>query len=125
MLLVDDILLAPIKSLLWIFKEVYNAAQQEQVSAAEQITEALRQLYMALETGQITEEQFDQQEKILLDRLDRLQGVDVPSSYAEDEAETEEADPDAEADPGEEAEPSGDVLGAAEVSSGDDPEDNG
>lgn len=83
MLLVDDLLLAPIKSLLWIFKEVYNAAQQDQASAAEQLTEALRQLYMSLETGQITEAEFDAQEKRLLDQLDRLQGLDVPDDEAD------------------------------------------
>jgi len=40
---------------------------------SETITAALSELYMRLETEQITEVEFDTQEKVLLDRLDRLQ----------------------------------------------------
>lgn len=36
---------------------------------SEAITASLSELYVKLETGQITEEQFDAQEKALLDRL--------------------------------------------------------
>lgn len=72
MFLVDDILLFPVRSLLWVFKEIHNAAQQESEAEPEQITAALRELYMSLETGRISEEEFSAQEKILLDRLDRI-----------------------------------------------------
>jgi hypothetical protein len=33
----------------------------------------LRNLYMQLETAQISEQQFDEQEKVLLDRLDQVE----------------------------------------------------
>ena len=73
MFLVDDILLSPVKGVLWVFREIHDAAQQELAGESEAITAALSELYMRLETEQITEAEFDAQEKVLLDRLDRLQ----------------------------------------------------
>jgi hypothetical protein len=73
MLIVDDLLTAPFKGIYWIFKEIHNAALQEQASEAETITTRLSELYMMLETGQITEAEFDAQERQLLDRLDQIQ----------------------------------------------------
>ena len=72
MFLVDDLLLAPAHGLLWIFQEIHRAAQQEMVSDAESITADLSALYMQLETGKLTEAEFDAEEKILLERLDRI-----------------------------------------------------
>ncbi|MHB9072956.1 MAG: gas vesicle protein GvpG [Desulfobaccales bacterium] len=83
MFFVDDLLMSPIKGVLWVFREIHDAAQQELAGESEAITAALSELYMKLDTGQITEEQFDAQEKQLLDRLDRLQ------AEAEAEAEPE------------------------------------
>ncbi|MBZ5512073.1 MAG: gas vesicle protein GvpG [Acidobacteriia bacterium] len=74
MILVDDILLAPFRGLLWIFEEIHRAAQEEMVGDAESITAELSTLYMRLETGKITEQEFAEQEKVLLDRLDKIQG---------------------------------------------------
>lgn len=73
MFLIDDLLLSPIKGVMWVFREIHDAAQQELAGESEAITAALSELYMKLETGQITEAEFDSQEKVLLDRLDRLQ----------------------------------------------------
>ena len=73
MLILDDILLFPIKGIFWIFRELHKAAQQELASEAEAITDELSELYMMLETGQITEDEFDSREKELLDRLDEIQ----------------------------------------------------
>jgi hypothetical protein len=82
MLLVDDILFAPVSSILWIFREINKIAQEELDGEAQSITEQLRLLYMQLETGRITEQQFDAEEKLLLDRLDaidsRLKGEQEP-----------------------------------------------
>ncbi len=74
MILVDDILLAPIHGLLWIFGEIDRAAQEEMAGDAESITAELSTLYMRLETGKISEQEFAEQEKVLLDRLDKIQG---------------------------------------------------
>lgn len=89
MLIVDDILLFPGRSILWIFREVHNAAQQELASEAELIKTELRELYMMLETGRISEEEFDAREKALLDRLDQLEEEDAGSDEG-DEGETED-----------------------------------
>jgi hypothetical protein len=72
-LLLDDILLFPITGILWTFREIHRAAVQEMDSEAEDITVQLSELYMMLETGKITEEEFDAREKELLDRLDQIQ----------------------------------------------------
>ncbi|MDP2645003.1 MAG: gas vesicle protein GvpG [Desulfobacterales bacterium] len=73
MLIIDDILLFPIRSILWIFRELHNAAQQEMENEAESITAELSDLYMMLETERITEAEFDTREKQLLDRLEMIQ----------------------------------------------------
>ncbi|HEX9777543.1 MAG TPA: gas vesicle protein GvpG [Geopsychrobacteraceae bacterium] len=76
MLIVDDILLSPASGLFWLFREIHNAAQQEVAGEAENITVELSDLYMMLETGKITDAEFDAREKELLDRLDEIQERD-------------------------------------------------
>jgi len=76
-LLVDDILFSPVRSILWIFREIHRAAQEELVDEAESITQQLRNLYMQLETARISEQQFEDQEKLLLDRLDQMEARQV------------------------------------------------
>ena len=73
MFLVDDVVLAPFHGLLWIVEEIHRAAQEEMAGDAESITAELSTLYMRLETGKITEQEFAEQEKVLLDRLDKIQ----------------------------------------------------
>ncbi len=72
MLVVDDLLMAPVHGLFWIFREVHQAAQEEMVTDAESITAELSALYMRLETGKLSEEEFAAEEKCLLERLDRI-----------------------------------------------------
>lgn len=83
MLIIDDILFAPFRGLSWIFREIHNAAQQEFDNEAEAVTAELSELYMMLETGRITEAEFDAREKELLDRLEELKA-------REDQGEEEE-----------------------------------
>lgn len=83
MFLVDDLLLSPIKGIFWVFREIHDAAKQELAGESEAITAALSELYMRLETGQITEEEFDAREKALLDRLDRLQAEEKAAAAPE------------------------------------------
>ena len=73
MLFVDDILFFPLRSILWIFREIHQAAQEEIAGEADGITSRLSELYMMLETGQMSEEEFDAEEKKLLDRLDVIE----------------------------------------------------
>jgi len=78
MLLVDDLLLAPLKSLFWIFRKVHEAAEDELESKERRARSDLSELYMQLETGRITEQEFESREKELLDRLDALQKARAP-----------------------------------------------
>ncbi len=80
MFLVDDLLMSPAKGLLWVFKEIHDAAQQELAGEGEAVTAALSELYQKLESGQLSEVEFDAQEKVLLDRLDRLQAQEEPEA---------------------------------------------
>ncbi len=84
MFIVDDILLFPARSILWIFRELYNATQEEITNEAEALTTQLSGLYMALETGRMTEAEFDQREKELLDRLD---AIEARGTLSEDDGE--------------------------------------
>jgi cobalamin biosynthesis protein CobT len=93
MLLVDDILFAPVRSILWIFREIRDIAQEELDGEAKSITEQLRTLYMQLETGRITEAEFEAGEKLLLDRLDEIE-----SRRSAENGEPEEGDADEESD---------------------------
>ena len=90
MLLVDNILFSPVKGINWIFKKIHELAQEELVGEADRIRESLTELYMQLETGEITEAEFEEQEAILLDRLDALEDDE------DDEDDEDEDDEDAE-----------------------------
>lgn len=74
MFLIDDLLLFPARGLLFVFREIHHAAQQAQGNAADQLRNDLTELYMQLETKQITEDEFTAREAELLDRLDALAG---------------------------------------------------
>jgi len=108
MLLVDDLLFSPFTSLLWLFREIHNRAQQELAGEAETVTRSLSELYMKLDTGAITEEEFAAEEKQLLDRLDaielRNEGGDAESDAgADDDADAESDEGEDDADDGEDA----------------------
>jgi hypothetical protein len=73
MFLVDDVLLFPVRGILWVFREIHHAAEAEMANEAETITARLSELYMELETGRMTEAEFDAEEKRLLDRLEVIE----------------------------------------------------
>ena len=72
MLLVDDILLFPARGILWVFRTVSQAAEEELAGEADALKSQLRDLYMMVETEMISEEEYDSREKALLDRLENL-----------------------------------------------------
>jgi len=102
-LLVDDLLLAPLTGLLWVFRKIHDAAQEEMLGEADAITQELRDLYMMLETGRVTEAEFDARERALLDRLEVIQarGSGPGAEDTDGDAEADEGDGDDE-DAGEE-----------------------
>jgi hypothetical protein len=73
MLLLDKLLLSPLHATIWAARQVHHAMQQEQAAEPERITADLSELYMMLDTGRLTEAEFNAREKVLLDRLDRIQ----------------------------------------------------
>ena len=77
MLVIDDILLFPVKGLMFILREIHNVAQQEVAGEADALRTELRELYMRLETGEIAEQEFDGRESGLLDRLEQLESEDA------------------------------------------------
>jgi dihydrodipicolinate synthase/N-acetylneuraminate lyase len=93
MVIVDDILLFPVRGIFWIFREVCEAAQQEAAGEAEAIKTELMELYMMLETGRITEAEFAAREKDLLDKLEGLQEPNVGSDEEERQDAGDDQDP--------------------------------
>ncbi len=69
MFLIDNILLAPLKGVIWIASKINEAAQQE-VSDGGKIKEEMMQLQLRFELDEISEEEYDKQEAELLARLD-------------------------------------------------------
>ena len=73
MFLVDDLMLSPAKFVLWIFRQVHDAAQEELSGEKQRLTAELGQLHARLESGRLSEDEFDALERVLLDRLDALE----------------------------------------------------
>lgn len=89
MFLLDDILLSPLHGVLWVAREVDKAAQEELANESGTIKADLSELYLMLETGRITEEEFDAREKMLLDRLDAISNGAVTGEEEEQDKEDE------------------------------------
>ena len=89
MFILDDLLTAPFKGVMWILKEVVAAAEEEQAAESDRIKDRLRELYMLLETGQMTEAEFEAEESELLDRLDELEQAGAAAAEEGDEGEDE------------------------------------
>ena len=102
MLILDNLLLSP---LLWIFREINDTVQKEQAGEAEAVTRSLSELYMKLDTGAITEEEFEAAETQLLDRLDAIRDRDEGlAQEGESDEEDDDEDDDEEEDEDEEEE---------------------
>ena len=86
MLVFDHLLLSPMRGLLRVFREIGKAVEQECESEGDAIRTELRELYMRLETHQISEAEFDAAETALLDRLER---VEPRNTEADDETRTD------------------------------------
>ncbi len=76
MFILDDLVLSPYRGVKWIFNKVHQLAEEEIAGEPERIKKELTELYRMLETGELTEDAFDQREQALLDRLDELEEND-------------------------------------------------
>ncbi|OHB82036.1 MAG: hypothetical protein A2V98_03935 [Planctomycetes bacterium RBG_16_64_12] len=73
MFLIDDILLAPLKGLAAVCRQVQDAARQELDGQHKAALAALAELHKELESGRIEEEEFDVQEARLLEQLESIE----------------------------------------------------
>ena len=73
MFLIDDILLAPLRGLAAVCRQVQDAARQELDGQHKAALAALAELHKELESGRIEEEEFDVQEARLLEQLESIE----------------------------------------------------
>ena len=97
MLLLDKLFTWPATGLLWVVEELQQAAKEERQAEADGIRAELRDLYLQLESGGITEEVFDAKESTLLDRLEEVEEA-LRQQALEDEEEDGADDADEAAD---------------------------
>ncbi len=72
MFLIDDILLSPLKGIVWIAEKLNDLVQKE-FTDEDKIKEKLMALQLQFELDEISEEEYNQQEKELLMWLDKIQ----------------------------------------------------
>ncbi|MBU2635123.1 gas vesicle protein GvpG [Patescibacteria group bacterium] len=70
--LIDDILLFPIKGVVWVGKKVHEIALEELEDTPEKLKRELLDLQMMLETNDITEKEYKKEEEDILNRLEAL-----------------------------------------------------
>ena len=71
MFILDDILLAPLKGVLWLGKRLNEVAQKE-VSDEGKIKEELMELQLRFELDEISDEEYDRRQKEVIARLDAV-----------------------------------------------------
>lgn len=69
--LLDSILFAPIKGVYFIGKKVHDMAMEELLDE-DKVREELRELYALIESGKVSEEEFELQEADLVERLEEI-----------------------------------------------------
>jgi len=69
--IIDDILLSPLKFTVWIGKKLGESAYQEMTDESK-IHEELLQLQMRYEVGEISEEEYEKEEAMLMERLEAI-----------------------------------------------------
>jgi len=70
MFFLDDIVMSPFKGFLFIAKEVAKAVDQQTERDRADVMGQLSALHLSLEKGEITEDEFEDRETELLDRLE-------------------------------------------------------
>lgn len=72
MFFVDDIVMSPFKGFLFLAKEVANAVEQEKESRRDALMTELTELHRLFEKGELSDEDFDTRESVILDLLDQF-----------------------------------------------------
>ena len=71
MFLIDDILFFPIKSIIWLGKKLNDMAERELTDEG-LIKEKLMELQLQFELDEIDEKEYNEQEKVLLEKLNAI-----------------------------------------------------
>ena len=71
MFIIDDILLAPLKGVIWIGEKI-NEMSEKEFSDEGRIKEKLMELQLRFEVDEISEEEYKKHEEELLARLDAI-----------------------------------------------------
>lgn len=71
MFLIDDILLAPLKGVIWLGRKI-NEVVEKELYDEDRIKEELMELQLRFELDEFTVEEYHKQEKELLARLDAI-----------------------------------------------------
>lgn len=71
MFLIDDIILAPLKGIVFVGKKIDEMMQKE-ISDEGKIKERLMALQLKFEMDEISMEEYDKQEEELLDMIERI-----------------------------------------------------
>jgi hypothetical protein len=75
MFLIDSILLAPVKGVIWLGKKI-NEVVEKETSDQGVIKEKLMELQLQFELDEISEDEYNKKEKELLERLDLIRKND-------------------------------------------------
>jgi hypothetical protein len=92
MFLIDDLFLAPFRGIKFVAESVYDAARDEIENERQALRDEINDLYMQLETGEITEAEFEQREDEILDRLEALEETEAALEPDEPSAPEEKDD---------------------------------
>ncbi len=79
MFVIDRLLLAPWRGLMWIFREIQEAAADDRKQQRARLMQSLSTLHRQLECGEIDEASFTASEQQLLAQLDTLQHEQPPT----------------------------------------------
>lgn len=69
--LLDDILFAPVNGVVWLAEQIKEAAEADMFDGSK-IRESLLALQMKLELEEITEEEYQERETELMERMDEI-----------------------------------------------------
>jgi len=72
MFFVDDLVMSPFKGFLFIAREVAKAVEQQTEQERAEVMSQLALLHSRVEKGEITDDEFDELETELLDKLEQL-----------------------------------------------------
>lgn len=72
MFFVDDLVMSPFKGFLFLAREVAKAVEQEAEQERAEVMSQLSLLHSRIEKGEITDDEFEEMETQLLDRLEQL-----------------------------------------------------